>query len=1161
MSINQQFDPNQEGVGGFCDSTQHESEDCYRDIVEAQTELICRFLPDRTLTFVNVAFCRYFGKQRHELIGENFLHLIPEAERESAQAYWRSLSQENPIGTYEHSVIAPQGEIRAHQWTNRAIFDQQGCIVEFQSVGRASTKSQQAEEMLVKEQEFISTLIKYLPIGIISTDESGEILFVNPSFERICGYSSEELIGQTPPYPYWAPDDIEKIYSEFQQVMSGKQNHTELWFTRKTGERFLGSLYPMTLFDENGNFLSHLATLEDITKRKQAEAEILSLNAELERRVLERTGELRRTNEELKQEIRERQRAEVQILTLNAELEQRVLQRTEALRLANEELKQEIQERQQAEAALRDSEKRFRNLVESTSDWVWEIDKNGVYTYVSPKVYDTLGYAVSELQGKTIFDFMPPREAYRIANLFDQIIAVQESFACLENTSLHKDGHLVVMETSGVIVCDSAGQLSGYRGISRDITERKRAEEALRLQVEREGLMGAIAHRIRQSLNLNEILYTTVAEVRQLLQNDRVLLFKLCDDGVGRVVVESVAPGLPETVGQEFPDEVFPKQCHQYYLRGQARVVSDITHDEFAPCLTDYLQQLQVKSKLVIPILRSSQSVELTDRCLLYPESSLWGVMTAHDCSGFRQWQQWEIDLLSSLATQIGIAIQQSELYLQLEAQLTELQQAEIALQRAKEAAEVANRAKSEFLANMSHELRTPLNGILGYAQILKKDTNLTGQQQDSLSIIYQCGEHLLTLINDILDLSKIEAQRMELLPTEFHLPNLLRSLTDFFRMRSEQKDIAFTYEILAPLPNGVMADQKRLRQVLINLLSNAVKFTDRGGVTFKVGYMGNEPQPTNNQQLTTNNKIRFQVEDTGIGIESSKLEEIFLPFHQVGDRTHAVEGSGLGLAISQKLVQMMGSKIQVRSTLGEGSVFWFDLDLPQVLGWHEPLQSESRCLIGFKGRKRKVLIVDDHQVNLSLLREQLELLEFEILEAVDGQDCLNKAVEFQPDLILMDLVMPVLDGFEATRRLRQLPELKNVVVIALSANVFEATKQESLAAGCQDFLPKPVQTKQLLESVMVHLGLDGIYEEPQSPTDVKPNLLRSDLIAPPPSEIAALSKLVKMGDIKSILDQAARLEKLNSNLVPFATQIRQLAQGFKLKQLLEILQHYLENH
>ncbi len=303
---------------------------------------------------------------------------------------------------------------------------------------------------------------------------------------------------------------------------------------------------------------------------------------------------------------------------------------------------------------------------------------------------------------------------------------------------------------------------------------------------------------------------------------------------------------------------------------------------------------------------------------------------------------------------------EKSDLEILLENTTEHCDNIEAELLKAKEVAEVASRAKSEFLANMSHELRTPLNGILGYAQLmLEEEEDLTEQQRLDLTKIYECGEHLLTLIADILDIAKIEACRLEIDSQDFHFPLFIKGICDLFDMRSKQKGIDFSYERVTPLPGGICTDQKRLRQILINLLGNAIKFTDRGGVAFKVGYAVNgewynsdsppldchplphvngsayEPQPeTGNTGHLMQRKIRFEVQDTGIGIPEEMLNEIFLPFHQVGDKSRMAEGTGLGLAISKKLVEMMGGELHVISRMGEGSIFWMELELQELPEW-----------------------------------------------------------------------------------------------------------------------------------------------------------------------------------------------------------------------------------
>ncbi|MGC1393668.1 MAG: PAS domain S-box protein [Coleofasciculaceae cyanobacterium] len=526
---------------------------------------------------------------------------------------------------------------------------------------------------------------------------------------------------------------------------------------------------------------------------------------------------------------------------------------------------------------------------------------------------------------------------------------------------------------------------------------------------------------------------------------------------------------------------------------------------------------------------------------------------------------------------------------------ISDRKQTEKALKQAKDAAVIANRAKTEFLANMSHELRTPLNGVLGYAQILKKETSLGAKQQEQVGIIQQCGEHLLTLLNDILDLSKIEARKMELYLSDFQLPYFLQSIIEMVRIRAEQKSIAFRYQLLSPLPNTVKGDEKRLRQVLINLLGNAVKFTDIGGVTFQVGYLNSEQIGEHQEQITVGStlspipspKMRFIVEDTGIGMAQEQLADIFLPFHQIGDYQRRSEGTGLGLAISQKLAQLMGSEIKVGSTLGQGSVFWLDLDLPAVTENIEVTKFDPGHIISLKEKTYKVLVVDDRWENRSVLVDLLSPLGFEIVQATDGQDCINQAIQTQPDLILLDMVMPGMDGFEAARKLRQISNLQNIVIIATSASAFDYDQEKSLAAGCNGFISKPVQIEQLLEQLRRYLGLEWVYQTNPSlissspttlqgehssavssqhkneiqvlPVGITPNSSETTIVIAPPTEaITTLYELAMIGDIKGIQEQAKKIEELDQQFVPFAQQLEQLAKGFQEKQILGFVRKYM---
>jgi signal transduction histidine kinase len=416
----------------------------------------------------------------------------------------------------------------------------------------------------------------------------------------------------------------------------------------------------------------------------------------------------------------------------------------------------------------------------------------------------------------------------------------------------------------------------------------------------------------------------------------------------------------------------------------------------------------------------------------------------------------------------------------QLAAVNAELQRTNAELRAAMERAEVANRAKSAFLAAMSHELRTPLNAILGYTQILKRDKHLSPSQQTGLGTIHQGGHHLLALINDILDISRVEAGKMEFYPKPVRLGELLAVVADIMRVRAEQKSLHFELELAGGLPLAVEADETRLRQILLNLLGNAVKFTDQGAVRLRVAPASpvspvsavSPVSPAAGAPEIAH--IRFEVFDDGVGIEPSQLETIFDPFEQVGDAARRIGGTGLGLAISRQLVRHMGGELSVESAPGRGSRFWFDVPL-RVVDAPGAAVGDQQLPDGYLGPRRTVLVVDDVVTNRALLRDLLSALDFRIVEADSGATALRQARFTSPDLVLMELVMPDMDGIEAMRRLRAEPATARIPVLIVSASSTPEEGRRAIDAGAGAFLGKPVDEHALLAEIALQLKLAWI--------------------------------------------------------------------------------------
>ncbi|WP_457329184.1 ATP-binding protein [Rhizobacter sp. P5_C2] len=470
-------------------------------------------------------------------------------------------------------------------------------------------------------------------------------------------------------------------------------------------------------------------------------------------------------------------------------------------------------------------------------------------------------------------------------------------------------------------------------------------------------------------------------------------------------------------------------------------------------------------------------------------------------------------------------------------------------LRSAKESAEVANRAKSSFLANMSHELRTPLNAIMSYAQLFQIDPRLDKEQLQGVRTIQQSAEHLLLLINDLLDLSRIEAGRLELFPEPVMLKTFLGAITDIIRIRVQEKELTFRFEDHSSDSLAVSVDSTRLRQILLNLLSNAVKFTEAG----EVGLVIHEAH-----RSTREVRLRFEVHDTGIGIDPDKLGAIFRPFEQAADVQRRFGGTGLGLAISRQLVALMGSDIIVSSRVGHGSHFCFELDLPleqTALTTTAATDRLAQTIAGYRGPPRKLLVIDDTEANRRPLITFLSAKGFEMLEAPDGSAGLQVALEHRPDLILMDSVMPVMDGFETTRRIREMPMLRDVRIIAISASASASDHQHTLDVGADAFLPKPFTLTALINSIGRLLQLEWL--ETDSAQRALPEEVTGDAATdqvPDRAQLELLLQLAQFGNMQDLATQAAELAASSPSCRSFALRLQRLAEQFQSKAALQLV-------
>ena len=663
--------------------------------------------------------------------------------------------------------------------------------------------------------------------------------------------------------------------------------------------------------------------------------------------------------------------------------------------------------------------------------------------------------------------------------------------------------------------------------------ERLKAQQALQYELEKSLLIEKINREIRSNLSVNDLLQTTVQQLGQALNADacRVITYDASTSTFSPVVAEFAESNVKKFLGIDVikGNNVVIDILKTVMQSDKPWYVSDITQDALLKHLPDAFEGINV---------RALANVRTTY------QGHINGIISVSHTS-VHNWTNEELELLEAVAAQVGIALAQAKLLENQRRNLAQLAQSNEALSSAKQMAERANKAKSEFLANMSHELRTPLNAIIGFTQLLQKSDGLSAQDHEYLQTIQRSGTHLLELINDVLELSKVEAGRAQLEEHAFDLRYMLKLLENLFAQAARNKNLSFHMQVQENVPQMVRTDERKLKQVLMNLLSNAVKFTEQGSVYLRVFIKDDS---------LTRSILEIEVEDTGVGIAPEEFSLLFNSFTQTSSGQISQQGTGLGLAIAYQFVNLMNGTISVTSHVNQGSLFKVQLPVNLL---HEDRSSlkpahalpmRAACVKAHPERNR-VLIVEDLADNRMLLRQLLEPLGFIVQEAVNGFEALNLIPAWLPNIVLMDMKMPVMDGYEATRRICDLNLSTRPYLIAVTASAFEEDRQRILQAGCNDFLRKPFKEDELIQKLTDFLEV--IHVPDVTPNDSseavpEPALVVSEAIPEDwLDEFAVATQRLDTGYMQTLIDALAPQDKQLSH------QLGQLLAEYKFEQVL----------
>lgn len=816
------------------------------------------------------------------------------------------------------------------------------------------------------------------------------------------------------------------------------------------------------------------------------------------------------------------------------------------------QLQEEISRRQEMEKALRISRQYADNVIESSLDMIITVDIERKITLFNKAAQKIFGYSSEEVLGKHVHILY--------ADADEAFVTFQETFQageCVrEIRNKRKTGEVFPCLLAASILHDAAEEPIGFMGISRDITEMKRAEAAIQQRNRELSFINRASRVFNSNLELKYVLRTILREIHTALDIMGSSLWLYESDSETLVCRHATGPEHQHIVGAGLTRN---QGFAPYAARTGGNVITADTHQDPRFLMDVYNRSgLRVRSMLNLPFKIKGKVI---------------GVLTLADEIPGR-FSEDDLRLLEPLMAAAANAIENARMF---EAQ-----------QQAKEIAENANQTKSVFLANVSHELRTPLNAILGFGELMLRDCSITAEHRENLQPIHRSGKHLLTLINDVLELSKIEAGRIELREEVFDLHAMLSGINELFFLPSQQKNVRLEFEGLREVPQHVRADQNKLRQVLINIIGNAVKFTNEGRVTLRVMCFKERRRPSTPfrifgdghesvQETIINtpptNLLHFEIEDTGVGIAPHEVDKVFDPFVQTESGLRAKKGTGLGMSISRQFVRMMGGEVTVHSELGKGTIFIFEVPADPVAAHEVDKPVQPKRVIGLEPGQTgfRILVAENENDNRELLAKLLKPVGFEIRKASDGHEAVTQWKNWHPHLIWMDLRMPVIDGYEATKQIRQ-TETQNsgtgncdsgrrsnspvkTKIVALTASIFEEEQANALKIGFDDFVRKPFTADDIFKTMRKHLGMRYVYER-QSPIAARKSPI-DDTPAPealaqlPPEWLESLAQAASQADLIRISTAVDQIRGHNTRL---ADELSRLAKDYKYDEILTLI-------